>query len=297
MFRPSYLQKGDKVALVSPAGALDSSFIEHSCRVLEDWGLVPVVGQYALAKSGYFAGEDELRIKDMQAALDDNDIKAIFCNRGGYGCMRIVERLDYSTFQGNPKWIIGFSDITVFHSKLNTLGIESIHGPMPKTFVANSLETLDKLREFLFGKISSYKIPSHPLNRKGVGSSELIGGNLTLLHCLRSTALDYGHRRSILFIEDVGEKLYSIDRMLHSFKLSGHFDKLSGLIVGDFSKMHGEQFGMDVENIIKDAVEDYNFPVCFGFPAGHEENNMPLIMGATVELIVDTTESILKFKK
>ena len=186
MFRPPYLQSGDKVALVSPAGIIDPLSIHDAVEVLRSWELNPIVGPNAAATYGYFAGRDEQRLQDMQWALDDEDIRAIFCTRGGYGSLRIVEQLDYSIFQGSPKWLIGFSDITVFHSKLNTLGIESMHAPMPKSFRTTNPAALLRLKEFLFGKISSYRLPPHPFNREGIVQAELTGGNLTLLHCLRS---------------------------------------------------------------------------------------------------------------
>ena len=161
MFRPPYLQSGDKVALVSPAGIIDPLSIHDAVEVLRSWELNPIVGPNAAATYGYFAGRDEQRLQDMQWALDDEEIRAIFCTRGGYGSLRIVEQLDYSIFQGSPKWLIGFSDITVFHSKLNTLGIESMHAPMPKSFRTTNPAALLRLKEFLFGKISSYRLPHH----------------------------------------------------------------------------------------------------------------------------------------
>ena len=268
MFRPPYLQSGDKVALVSPAGIIDPLSIHDAVEVLRSWELNPIVGPNAAATYGYFAGRDEQRLQDMQWALDDEDIRAIFCTRGGYGSLRIVEQLDYSIFQGSPKWLIGFSDITVFHSKLNTLGIESMHAPMPKSFRSTNPAALLRLKEFLFGKISSYRLPPHPFNREGIVQAELTGGNLTLLHCLRSSVLECKHQSSILFMEDVGENLYSIDRMLQSLKLTDKFSKLQGLIVGDFTEMKGLNFGKDAYEIIQEVFADYTYPICFGFPAG-----------------------------
>ncbi|MDE6451346.1 MAG: LD-carboxypeptidase, partial [Odoribacter sp.] len=284
MYRPPFLQTGDKVALVSPAGAIEAEYIHNAAGLLREWGLTPVIGIHAHERQGYFAGSDEQRIEDMQWALDDEDIRAIFCTRGGYGCMRIVEKLDYSAFQGSPKWLVGFSDITVFHSKLNTLGIESLHAPMPKSFKTTCPESMQRLKEFLFGEISAYRIPPHPFNKEGLIRAELTGGNLTLLHCLRSTPLECKRQSPVLFIEDVGENLYAVDRMLQSLKLSEKFERLQGLIVGHFSEMKGLHFGKNADEIIRDLLEEYNYPVCFGFPAGHAEQNFPLIMGATIEM-------------
>ncbi len=295
MYRPPYLQAGDQVALVSPAGAVDAASVKCAVETLQAWGLVPVVAPHALAVDGYFAGTDRQRLHDMQWAMDSEDIRAIFCTRGGYGCMRIVEDLDYSVFQGNPKWLVGFSDITVFHSKLNTLGIESLHAPMPKSFGKTVPEAMERLRDFLFGQVTSYHLPPHPYNQEGVVEAELTGGNLTLLHCIRSTVLECKHQTPVLFIEDVGENLYAVDRMLQSLKLAGRFDRLQGLIVGAFSEMRGENFGKGAEEMIHDLLKDYAYPVCFGFPAGHIANNYPLIMGSTVELLVTSAGTELRF--
>lgn len=295
MFRPPYLQPGDKVALVSPAGIIESQHISNAIEVLRAWDLQPIVGQYATATYGYFAGTDQQRAHDMQWAMDDEDIRAIFCTRGGYGCMRIVEQLDYSQLQGSPKWIIGCSDITVFHSKLNTLGIESMHAAMPKSFQTTHPEALLRLKEFLFGHINSYQLPPHPFNREGLVRAELTGGNLTLLHCLHSTILECKHQSSILFIEDVGENLYSIDRMMQSLTLAEKLAKLQGLIAGDFTEMKGLNFRKNAYEIIRDTLEDYSYPICFGFPAGHSENNYPLIIGSTIELEINEKGTTLIF--
>lgn len=295
MLRPPFLQPGDKVALVSPAGAIDASYIREAAEVLRSWDLEPLVGTYAAATCGYFAGDDEQRLHDMQWALDEEDIRAIFCNRGGYGSMRIVEQLDYSRFQGAPKWLVGFSDITVFHSKLNTLGIESLHAPMPKSFGKTDPEAMKRLKEFLFGEISSYRLPAHPYNREGMVRAELTGGNLTLLHCLRSSVLECKHQSSILLMEDIGENLYAVDRMLQSLKLSDKFSRLQGVIVGEFTEMRGLNFGKDAYTIVREILDDYRYPVCFGFPAGHSANNYPLILGSTVEMEITATETTIHF--
>lgn len=295
MFRPPYLQSGDKVALISPAGAIETSHIIAAAELLRSWELEPVIGPNACATQGYFAGSDEQRIHDMQWALDDENIRAIFCTRGGYGSIRIVEQLDYSIFQGSPKWLIGFSDITVFHSKLNTLGIESMHAPMPKSFSKSSPEAMQHLRNFLFGKITPYRLPSHPFNKEGLVKAELTGGNLTLLHCMRSTPLECKHQSPILFMEDVGENLYAIDRMLQSLKLSEKFERLQGLILGQFTEMKGLNFGKNTDEIMQELLADYNYPVCFNFPAGHSTHNFPLIMGSTIEMEISPQETTITF--
>lgn len=295
MFRPPYLQPGDKVAVISPAGAIEPSTIEDAIKTLRSWELEPLIGRNATAKQGYFAGSDEQRMEDFQWALDTEDIRAIFCTRGGYGSMRIVEQLDYSIFQGAPKWLVGFSDITVFHAKLNTLGIESMHAAMPKSFPKTLPEALKRTREFLFGKVSAYHLPPHPLNRQGIVQAELTGGNLTLLHCIHSTSLECKHQNPVLFIEDVGENLYAIDRMLQSLKLTEKFNKIQGLIAGEFTEMKGLNFGKDAYTIIRELLEEYEYPVCFGFPAGHSTANYPLIIGSTIHMEINQKGTDISF--
>ncbi len=295
MLRPPYLQSGDKITLISPAGIIDPEYIEYAEKILDSWGLIPVRGKNIFKRHGYFAGTDAERLTDFQHAMDDEDSKAIFCTRGGYGCMRIVEQADYSVFQGNPKWLVGFSDITVLHTKLTSLGIESLHAPMPKSYAKTQPDALEKVKEFLFGHISPYHLPPHPLNREGCVRADLTGGNLSLLHCLRSSVVEYPSHHSVWFIEDVGENLYALDRMMQSFRLSNQLANLQGLIVGDFSEMRGENFGKNAYEIIKEAVDEYTYPVCFGFHAGHTANNNPLILGADIELSVDENGSDILF--
>lgn len=295
MLRPAHLQPGDKVALVSPAGYIDQQYIDQAKQLLESWELIPVIGKHAAGRHNSFSGSDDERVADIQWAMDAEEIRAIFCNRGGYGTLRIVERLDYSVFQGNPKWIIGFSDITVLHTKITSLGIESMHAAMPKSFPDTDAEAIRRLKNFLFGRITPYIIPPHPFNREGIVRADLVGGNLCLLHCLRSSVVEYDHKNTIMFIEDVGENLYAIDRMMQTFKLTGRLEDLQGLIVGGFSDMKGENFGQTAYEIIREAIEDYSYPVCFGFPAGHIPNNYPLILGANIELSVDGKGSDIAF--
>lgn len=295
MLKPAYLQSGDKVALISPAGVFERNYLPNAIAVLKTWGLIPIIGRYALEQHGYFAGNDEQRLADLQWALDNEEIRAIFCNRGGYGTLRIIEKVDYSKFQGNPKWIIGFSDITVLHTKINSLGFESIHGAMPKTFSSTSIYALAKLKEFLFGKITPYQIPPHPCNQAGIVRAELTGGNLTLIHALAPTCVSYHHQSPIIFMEDVDEDLYAIDRMLQSLRLSHCFESLQGIIVGAFTDISESGYGKTCYKVIDDVTKELGVPVCFNFPAGHIADNYPLIMGSTIELSIDQNGSEITF--
>ena len=289
MYRPSFLQKGDKVALVSPAGAVEREIVEAAATELHSWGLLPLIGPHAWSKDRYFAGNDDERRSDMQAALDDEEIRAVFCTRGGYGCIRIVEKIDYSLFQGSPKWVIGYSDITVFHSKLNTLGIESLHAPMPSEYGYTDKRIMEETKSILFGRIPAYETPPSPLNREGSAKGELVGGNLSILHTIRSCVFEQKYKGNLIFIEDVGENLYAIDRMMQSMKFTGVLENIEGLIVGGCHKMKGEDFGKTAYEIIREAVDDYDYPVCFDFPAGHTKNNRPFLLGAPIEAEIKTS--------
>ena len=290
------LQAGDTLGIVTPSAPLDETRFQAGLSFLHSLGLRTRCGRSVQERWGYLAGTDDVRAQDINEFFADPAIDGILCMRGGYGAARLLPLLDFDDIARHPKLFIGFSDITVFHSKLNTLGIESMHAPMPKSFRTTNPAALLRLKEFLFGKISSYRLPPHPFNREGIVQAELTGGNLTLLHCLRSSVLECKHQSSILFMEDVGENLYSIDRMLQSLKLTDKFSKLQGLIVGDFTEMKGLNFGKDAYEIIQEVFADYAYPICFGFPAGHAENNFPLIIGSTIEMEISATGTTIHFQ-
>lgn len=299
MIRPPYLQKGDKIAIVAPAGRIERKPVEEAVKRLEAWGYEVVLGDNLFNSYNIFSARDDQRARDMQLALDSDDIRAIFCVRGGYGCIRIIEKLDYSKFQGNPKWLVGFSDISVLHAKLNVLGIESLHAPMPINFPSLDLEPDDILwtKKILEGTMPQYKFNGNEFNREGKVAGELVGGNLSIIYSLRGIDIEWNKHNKILFIEDVNEELYHLDRMMQNLKLAGKFDKLSGLIVGEMTKMKDSDpsFGKTAYEIIAEAVEDYDFPVVYGFPSGHGKVNMPLIIGANVRLIVAKDSCVLDF--
>ncbi|WDF68165.1 LD-carboxypeptidase [Sphingobacterium oryzagri] len=295
---PEFLKPGDKVAIVCPASYIKGN-IDIAVQVLDAWGLRVDVGETVGAQYHQFAGTDEQRIADLQRALDDDSIKAIFAARGGYGTVRIIDALNFEKFVQKPKWIIGFSDITVLHSHLHHhLRIASIHGQMPKSFDDSSKEALASLRSALFGEQMDFRYTQqHFPNRSGLGQGELIGGNLAILQSILSSVSDGSYDGKILFIEDVGESYYNIDRMLWMLKRAGKLAKLQGLIVGGFTALKDSDpaFGQRFEEIIMSSVNDYDFPVCFGYPAGHIDDNRSLLFGKSVVLHVNNEETSLNY--
>lgn len=286
--QPPYLKKGDKIAIVSPAKKLPGK-IDEGIRILESWGLQVVLGSSVYAADNQFAGNDELRASDLQQFLDDPEIKAIIAARGGYGTIRIIDKLDFTTFKAHPKWIIGFSDITVLLShlfaELNTM---SIHAQMPYTFPDSTADALESLRKSLFGEPLTYAYRSTQPNIPGEAEGILIGGNLMLLVMLSGSASEMDYTDKILFLEDVGEQEYSIDRMMRMLKRSGKLTELKGLIVGAFNEIEEEQvpFGQTPEELIYELVKEYDYPVCFNFPTGHINDNKALTLGKTIRLSI-----------
>lgn len=300
MITPPYLQPGNKVGIVATARKISLEEIKPSLTVLERWGLHPVIGNSIGLADNQYAGTDNERWFDLQNMLDDESIKAIFCARGGYGTVRIIDKINFNLFQKHSKWICGYSDVTVLHSHINqNLNIETIHSTMlfnfPKDRSMNS--AVETFHDALFGEEVGYHTAHHPLNRKGKASGNLTGGNLSLLYSLNNSPSDIDTKGKILFIEDLDEYLYHIDRMMMNLKRSGKLSDLKGLIVGGMTDMKDNTipFGKTAEEIIFDAVKEYDYPVCFGFPAGHIDDNCALIMGREVEL--ELGERVhLKFK-
>lgn len=296
--QPPYLKKGDKIAIVCPAKKLPKP-IDYAIAILQSWGLEVVIGKSVYAESHQFAGTDELRAADIQQFLDDKEIKAIIAGRGGYGTIRIIDELDFTIFEKSRKWIIGFSDITVLLSHLFAhYKTQSMHAQMPYTFDEATPESLLSLRRAIFGEQQTYNYESLFSNRPGTGSGILIGGNLTLLCFLEGSASEMDFDGKILFIEDVGEHEYSIDRMLRMLKRAGKLAKLKGLIVGAFNEISEEKipFGQSADEVIWEIVKDYDYPVCFNFPSGHIDNNLTMVLGATVELKVETNKVEFRYK-
>ncbi|MCB0375238.1 MAG: LD-carboxypeptidase [Sinomicrobium sp.] len=300
--RPPYLKAGDTVAIVATSGVLNNEEenIKRATELLNGWGLQVVPGPHLFSRNGHFAGTDEERAADFQHALDDPGIKAIWCARGGYGAVRILDRLDYTRFKQHPKWIIGYSDITAIHSQVHNLGYESIQAMMctsldrdPET----SKAAVATFKDAIFGKPLTYTVEGCEYNRTGKSSGQLVGGNLTLLHTMLGSKTSIDTRGKILFIEEIGEYAYHIDRMLQSLKRAGYFDGCKGLIVGNISRVRENTtpFGRTVEELILDVVADYDFPVLFNFPAGHEDDNRALILGRTIELKIKKDKAKVRF--
>ncbi len=294
MKSPPYLKPGDKIAIVAPARKISREELQPAVDMLKSWGYEVVFGANLFKEANQFSGSDEERALDFQYALDAADIKAILCARGGYGALRIIDNLDFTTFVKHPKWIIGYSDVTVLHSHIHkNYAIETLHATMPINFPKDGAinDSLSSLRKAIYGEALNYEIKKHPFNRKGVAKGELCGGNLSILYALSASVSDINTDGKILFIEDLDEYLYHIDRMMLNLKRSGKLSNLAGLIVGGMSEMRDNTipFGKTAEEIIAEAVAEYNYPVCFDFPAGHISNNNALIMGRNVYLNVDDT--------
>lgn len=290
LISPPFLVKGDTIVLIATARKISEAELEPAITELKKWGLNVELGANIFKKRHQFAGTDLQRANDLQWAIDHPNAKAILIARGGYGTIRIIDKVRLKNLRQNPKWLIGYSDVTVIHSELNLLGIESLHATMPVNF-KKSKNALTSLHNALFGKKINYPIKTNPLNRIGIGEGEIVGGNLSMLYALSGTDSDLHTKNKILFIEDLDEYLYHIDRMMMQLKRSGKLKKLKGLIVGGMSDMKDNAipFGKNAEEIILDAVAEYDYPVCFGFPAGHIKENYAFYLGKKAKLTVNKT--------
>jgi len=297
---PPYLQKGDTIGIVCPAGYMVAEKVQACIKTLQEWGYHVKVGKTVGGDSAtYFSGTDEERLADFQEMLDDDSVKTILCGRGGYGMGRIIDRIDFKKFKMQPKWIVGYSDITVLHAHLySNYHISSLHAPMAGAFNEEGYknEFVQSLKNALEGKKLRYNCPAHEYNRKGEAVGELVGGNLALLAHITGTGSDIKTRGRILFIEDVGEYSYNIDRMLHQLKRSGKLSRLAGLIVGGFTEMKDTErpFGKPVYEIIRDIIREYDYPVCFDFPVSHTDRNYALKIGAGNKLKVGKSKVLLE---
>jgi len=292
MIIPSNLKKGDTIGIVCPSGFMPIENVQACLDVLQQWDYNIKIGKTVGHQFNYFSGTDEERLDDIQYMLDDAEVKAIFCARGGYGLSRIIDKIDFTTFLQQPKWIIGYSDITVLHAHLNSvLHVASIHSPMASAFNDNGYQNkyVQSLKKVLSGECYQHSSSSHPFNKKGITTAELVGGNLALLAHLVGSVSEPDTDNKILFIEDIGEYIYNIDRMMLQLKRAGKLDNLSGLIVGSFTEMKDTTvpFGQTVYECIYDKVKEYSYPVCFDFPVGHIDKNYALKCGLKHRLSVE----------
>lgn len=297
MITPPYLKKGDTIAIVATARKNIDDNLKPAISWLKNWGIEVVIGSTIGLDNNQLAGTDEQRAADFQAQLDNPNIKAIWCVRGGYGTVRMIDLLDFTKFKQSPKWIVGFSDVTVLHSHLNTMGYQSIHGIMPVSSKASE-EAKETLRKALFGEHLEYTVPCENMNRLGTAKGELVGGNLSILYSLFGSPSAIDCSDKILFIEDLDEYLYHIDRMMMNLKRNGCLESLKGIIVGGMTKMNDNEvpWGKDALQIIDDVTKNYNIPIIYNFPAGHLADNRALIFGKQVSMEVNDLESKVIFE-
>ncbi len=295
MILPSYLKKGDSVAIIATARKVSKEEIQPAVAFFESYGLSVVLGKNLFESSNQYAGSDAQRTEDLQWALNDKTIKAIIIARGGYGSVRTIEQIDFTEFKKHPKWMVGYSDVTVLHNAIHNIGVATLHATMPLNFTKNE-EATKSMVDALLGNLTQIETEENYSNISGIAKGQLVGGNLSLIYSLSGTPFDIDTTNKILFIEDLDEYLYHIDRMMMQLKLSGKLKGLKGLIVGGMTDMKDNAipFGKFPEDIILDAVKDYNYPVCFDFPAGHIDRNLAMYFGREVELNV-MDNATLKF--
>ena len=290
----NYLKQGSKVAIAAPARCVTPEEMAFAIHWLKEQGFVPVYDDRLFAVHHIFAGDDDFRASVFQEYLDNEEIEAIWLARGGYGSIRIIDKLDFSKFLQHPKWVAGFSDSTVIHGKLQRLGVPSLHSPMPFYFANKTEEAKQSLFNALTGKCLHYEFPANPLNRLGKMEGEIVGGNLSVLMGMNGSDIFPETDGKILFIEEVDEYIYHIDRMMHCLKRAGKFAHLKGLIVGGLTQIkdNAHPFGQTAEEVIAEAVSEYDYPVCFGFPAGHFDDNRAVFFGINSRLMV-TDEKVV----
>ena len=299
MKRPPFLKLNDRAVIVSPSGNVSPAYVNKAKDILEEWGLIVSISENALRETGRFSGFIEQRLADLQAAMDNPDVKLIFCSRGGYGAVHLLDRINFTSIKDNPKWLIGFSDITALHAALQSHGVMSIHGPMAKHFSDEGAANLSVLytKAAVSGKDLNYTIPvEYPfLNRLGKATGTLFGGNLSVYTSLLGSNYINIPRNGILFLEDIGEEPYRIDRMIYQLKIAGVFNKIKGLIIGQFTEYEEDNrmYGTLYDSILS-AVKEFDFPVCFGFPVGHTRINLPIVMGGKATLTIKKDTVLLK---
>ncbi len=297
MITPEFLKKGDTVGIIATARKIELSSLQPAISLLESWGLNVKIGKTIGKSENQLAGADWQRATDLQEMLDDPSVKAVWAAKGGYGTVRIIDRVNFTNFKKKPKWIIGFSDVTVLHSHLNNMNVETIHGMMALSSATATPAAKESLRRALFGEKLDYKMAPHPFNKPGTASGELVGGNLSVLYSILGSKSEIDYKDKILFIEDLDEYLYHIDRMMMNLKRNGYFDGLKAVVIGGMTSMNDNEipWGKDALEIIQDVLKDYDFPIIYNFPAGHLKDNRAMIFGKTVTIEVNEKGSTVQF--
>ncbi len=293
MIQPPALNPGDLIYITAPAKLMDTQAVTYAKKHLEENGFKVLISKNCLGKHHYFSGTDEERLWDLQFGIDHPDVRAILCARGGYGSIRLVDRINWANMLREPKWLIGFSDITVFHHRLNKLGVQSIHGSMPINFEKNTEAALTTLVNTLKGSWPQFLLPSNQSNKVGIATGNLIGGNLSIVYSMLGTDDQYDFEDSILFLEDLGEHYYQVERMFFALKKSGAFQKIKGLIIGGISELEDTDppLGRTIEEIVLDQLMFTRIPVLFNFPGGHIEDNRAMVFGKKIQLTVSEGEA------
>jgi muramoyltetrapeptide carboxypeptidase len=293
MIQPPALNPGDLIYITAPAKLMDPQAVSYAKRILEQNGFKVLVSKNCFGNHHYFSGTDEERLLDFQFGIDHPDVRAILCARGGYGSIRLVDRINWANMLREPKWLIGFSDITVFHHRLNKLGVQSIHGSMPINFEKNTDAALATLINTLQGSWPQFLLPSNQSNKAGIATGNLIGGNLSIVYSMLGTDDQFDFEDSILFLEDVGEHYYQVERMLYALKKAGTFQKIKGLIIGGISELEDTDppLGRSIEEVVLDQLEYTRIPVLFDFPGGHIADNRAIIVGKKIQLTVSEEET------
>jgi len=294
---PKFLSKGDPIHILAPAKRVDAASVHLAADVLETAGYRVSISKHCLGEHHYFSGSIEERLSDLQEAINNQEIRAIICARGGYGCVQLVDRLDWTAFQKQPKWIIGFSDVTVLHSRIQSMGISSIHGTMPLNFKDHTQAARETLIQAISGQLHTITATASKNNQTGSASGLVMGGNLTIIASLIGTNDQPHFQDSLLFVEEVGEPLYSVDRMFYSLKKAGILKNIKGLIVGGMTSMKDSEipYGKTLEEIITRHTADLNIPVAFNIPAGHIDDNQAILLGTKATLEVTEVSTALTF--
>jgi len=294
---PPYLKKGDTIGILATARKVDMAPLQPAINLLKSWGLNVVIGKTVGLDDNQLAGQDWQRATDFQQMLDNPSIKAIWSAKGGYGTVRMIDRLNFTKFKQNPKWIVGFSDLTVMHSHINNFDIATLHSIACISVSGATPEAIEGLKKGLFGGKIEYTLPAHAYNKTGKAHGELIGGNLSVLYSIMGSPSEANYKGKIIFIEDLDEYLYHIDRMMMNLERNGYFKEVKGIIIGGMTKMRDNDipWGHDALQIIQDITKEYNIPICFNFPAGHIKDNRALVFGKQITLDVTATSTKITF--